>query len=91
MKKSIQEKLKELKNVLIQRLFKTMCVFWCTHDFNKSIYIPSLYFQEKYDVYGCFVVQMCSYLFQQNIDNTTKYERYQLLNYYMEDYNYKKK
>ena len=95
MKKSIQEKLKELEKRFNTKDYSKQCAcFWCTHDFKTNpIYIPSLYFQKKYDVYGCFCSPecACSYLFQQNIDNTTKYERYQLLNYlYGGIYNYKK-
>ncbi len=95
MKKSIQMKLKELeKQFNTNNVSKQSACFWCTCDFNTTpIHIPSLYFQEKYDVYGCFCSPecACSHLFQQNIDNTTKYERYQLLNYiYGKVYDYKK-
>ena len=95
MKKNIQDKLKDLeKQFNLNQNNKQSCCFWCTCEFNtKPIYIPSLFFQNKYDVYGCFCSPecACSHLFQQNIDNNTKYERYQLLNYiYGKIYNYKK-
>ena len=95
MKKTINEKLKELERVFnTNQVTKQSACFWCTCSFNsKAIHIPSLYFQEKYDVYGCFCSPecACSYLFQEKIDNNTKYERYQLLNYvYGKVYDYKK-
>ena len=95
MKKNINEKLKELELKFNTNQVNTnSACFWCTCAFNSNtIHIPSLYFQEKYDVYGCFCSPecACSYLFKQNIDNNTKYERYQLLNYlYGKVYNYKK-
>ena len=94
-KKRIQEKLKELeKKFNINDVTKQSACFWCTYDFNSTpIHIPSLFFKEKYNVYGCFCSPecACSYLFNENIDNNTKYERYQLLNYlYGKIYNYKK-
>ena len=52
-----------------------------------------MYHKEKYEVYGCFCSPECaaSYLFKENIDNNTKFERYQLLNYiYGKVYNYEK-
>lgn len=95
MKKNINQKLKELEKVFnTNHVVKQSACFWCTCSFNSNpIHIPSLYFQEKYDVYGCFCSPecACSHLFQQNIDNNTKYERYQLLNYvYGNIYDYKK-
>ena len=94
-KKRIQEKLKELeKQFNLNETVKQSACFWCTYDFNTpSIHIPSLCFQEKYNVYGCFCSPecACSYLFNESIDNNTKYERYQLLNYiYGKVYDYKK-
>ena len=94
-KKIINMKLKELeKNLNIKNVNNNSACFWCTYEFNSNpIYIPSLYFQNKYDVYGCFCSPecACSYLFQENIDNNTKFERYQLLNYlYGKPYNYTK-
>jgi len=95
MKKSIDNKLKILEKELnlndIQR--KSAC-FWCTCDYNSQpIYIPSTYYKKKYNVYGSFCSPecACSYLFNEQIDDITKYERYQLLNFlYGSLYNYKK-
>lgn len=93
--KTVQDKLKDLeKQFNTNNVTKNSACFWCTYDFNtKPIHIPSLYFQNKYDAYGCFCSPecACSYLFQENIDNNMKYERYQLLNYvYGKIYDYKK-
>tara|TARA_B100001093_G_C26849425_1_gene1024382 strand:- start:324 stop:1277 length:954 start_codon:yes stop_codon:yes gene_type:complete len=95
LQKTIQEKLKDLeKQFNTNTVNKQSACFWCTYEFNtKPIHIPSLFFQNKYDVYGCFCSPecACSYLFNQNIDNNMKYERYQLLNYvYGKIYDYKK-
>ena len=58
------------------------------------LFIYHHYFlKKKYDVYGCFCSPecACSYLFKEDIDNNTKFERYQLLNYvYGKIYNYTK-
>lgn len=94
-KKVINNKLKELEmNLNLNNINKRSACFWCTYEFNSNpIYIPSLFFQNKYDVYGCFCSPecACSYLFNQNIDDNTKYERYQMLNYiYGKIYNYTK-
>tara|TARA_Y100000992_G_C21253723_1_gene487339 strand:- start:82 stop:1035 length:954 start_codon:yes stop_codon:yes gene_type:complete len=71
---------------------KSAC-FWCTHDFdNPPIYIPKHKSNDNYFVYGCFCSPECSvsYLMNENIDTTEKFERYQLLNFiYGKIYNYK--
>ena len=94
-KKVINNKLKELEiNLNLNNINTGSACFWCTYEFNSNpIYIPSLFFQNKYDVYGCFCSPecACSYLFSENIDDNTKFERYQLLNYlYGGIYNYNK-
>lgn len=94
-KKNISKKLKELEQMFnCNKVDKKSSCFWCTCDFTSpAIYIPSLFFQNKYDVYGCFCSPECasSYLFRQNIDDNTKFERYQLLNYlYGKVYGYEK-
>ncbi len=94
-KKMINSKLKELEvNLNINNVNNKSACFWCTYEFNSNpIYIPSLFFKKKYDVYGCFCSPecACSYLFKEDIDNNTKFERYQLLNYvYGKIYNYTK-
>ena len=95
MKKSIDHKLKLLEKELnlndVQR--KSAC-FWCTCEYNSQpIYIPTTYYKNKYNVYGSFCSPecACSYLFNEQIDDITKYERYQLLNLlYGGLYDYKK-
>lgn len=94
-KRCISEKLKELEKRFTSNECddKSAC-FWCTYDFTTPpIHIPSLYYKDKYDVYGCFCSPECAaaHLFNESIDNNTKFERYQLLNYlYGEIYGYKK-
>ena len=61
---------------------KSAC-FWCTCSFdNPAIYIPSSYENNSYEVYGCFCSPQCavSFLKNQNIDTSTLWERYSLLN-----------
>lgn len=94
-KKNIYNKLKELEILFnSNNINKKSDCFWCTCDFTtQPIFIPSLYHKGKYEVYGCFCSPECaaSYLFKENIDNNTKFERYQLLNYiYGKVYNYEK-
>ncbi len=94
-KSEIYAKLSELeKNLNTNNINKKSACFWCTYEFESpQIYIPSLYYKESYNVYGCFCSPecACSYLFNEHIDNNTKHERYQLLNYiYGKIYNYKK-
>lgn len=95
-KKNIYNKLKDLELLFNNNNIankKSDC-FWCTCGFTTPpIYIPALFHKEKYEVYGCFCSPECgaAYLFQENIDNNTKFERYQLLNYiYGKIYNYEK-
>ena len=94
-KKIIYTKLGELeKNLNTNNIHKKSACFWCTCDFDSpSIHIPSLFYKEKYNVYGCFCSPECgaSFLFNEHIDDNTKFERYQLLNYlYGKIYNYDK-
>jgi hypothetical protein len=68
--------------------------FWCTCYFdNPTIYIPKYILNNVYNVYGCFCSPECasSYLMNEKIDITEKFERYQLLNnLYGSIYNYSK-
>ena len=94
--KHIWKKIKEL-----QKLFyfnnvysKKSACFWCTCEFdNPAIYIPKYKMNENYHVYGCFCSPECSvsYLMNENIDTSQKFERYQMLNYiYGKAYNYER-
>ena len=61
---------------------KSSC-FWCTYPFdNPAVYIPMSYTDHCYNVYGCFCSPECAvaYLKKENIDNSTLWERYSLLN-----------
>ena len=94
--KEIWKKLKELQNELHNNNIsdkKSSC-FWCTYDFdNPAIYIPKFKINKNYSVYGCFCSPQCatSYLMNENLDTSVKFERYQLLNYlYGKIYNYNK-
>lgn len=94
--KEIFKKLKELENNLHTNNIsdkKSSC-FWCTYDFdNPSIYIPKYLLKDTYHVYGCFCSPECgvAFLMEENIDSSTKFERYYLLNHiYSKIYNYKK-
>ncbi len=94
-KKIIYQKLSDLEKMLnTNTIQKKSACFWCTCDFDTPpIHIPSLFYKEKYNVYGCFCSPecACSSLFKEHIDDNTKYERYQLLNFiYGKIYNYEK-
>lgn len=93
--KIIHEKLSELEqNLHFNNITKKSNCFWCTYDFdNPVIYIPKCIKNDSYEVYGnfCSPECACSYLFNQHIDDTTKFERYQMLNFmYCNIYEYKK-
>lgn len=69
--------------------------FWCTCNFdNPPIYIPKHQLNGTYEVYGCFCSPECAcgYLFKQaNLNTSTKFERYHLLNnIYCKIYDYKR-
>lgn len=92
--KSINEKLKQLQSNLHNN---TICetnsaCFWCTYEFsNLPIAIPKFEMSSTYHVYGCFCSPECAvaHLLQENIDNSTKFERYHLLCYiYSKVFNY---
>ena len=93
--KEITRKLKILERNLHTNNIsdKKSACFWCTHPFdNPPIYIPKCYIKESYHVYGCFCSPECgaAYLMEENIESSTKFERYQLLNnLYCKIYEYK--
>ena len=72
---------------------KSAC-FWCTYDFgNPPVHIPKHEMKGTYHVYGCFCSPECAvaHLMAENIDSSTKFERYYLTNHiYSKIYNYKK-
>jgi len=90
------DKLKELRYQLHTNTIsdkKSDC-FWCTCDFdNPMILIPKYELNKTYHCYGCFCSPECAsaFLFKETIDNSTKFERYHLLNHiYCKIYNYEK-
>ena len=80
----IIDKLKELQQNMKHDnicLTDTDC-FWCTYSFeNPPIHIPKHIIKDVYHVYGCFCSPECAtaFLYNENIDNSTRYERYSLL------------
>ena len=90
--KTISNKIKQLSNNLRKNTLpdKRCSCFRCTFPFdNPPTYIPQYKLVNTYYVYGCFCSPECAagFLFDQSdIDDSTKYERYHLLNYiYLKD------
>ena len=94
--KDIWRKLKILQhNLHVNNISdKKSACFWCTCDFdNPPIYIPKHYIKNTYHVYGCFCSPECAtaFLMEENVDSSTRFERYHLLNHiYSKIYDYKK-
>jgi hypothetical protein len=94
--KIVWKKLKQLEhNLHINNISdKKSACFWCTYDFdNPPIYIPKFFIKNSYHVYGCFCSPECatSFLMEENIDSSTKFERYHFINHlYAKIYNYTK-
>ena len=94
--KEIYRKLNELKRNLKNNNVsdKRSACFWCTYEFdNPAIHIPKHYNNDILEVYGCFCSPECAlaYLKNEQIDDSTKWERYSLLNnVYCKVYNYTK-
>jgi hypothetical protein len=94
--KEIWKKLKQLEyNLHINNISdKKSACFWCTYEFdNPPIYIPKHFIKDSYHVYGCFCSPECAtaHLMEENIDSSTKFERYYLINHiYSKIYEYKK-
>ena len=94
--KEICRKLKQLEhNLHINNVNnKRSACFWDTCEFdNPPIYIPKHFINGTYNVYGCFCSPECgvAHLMNENIDSSTKFERYHLFNHiYTKIYDYKK-
>ena len=92
--KEIWVKLDQLKKKLRHNNVsdKKSACFWCTCTFdNPAIHIPIKYENNSYEVYGCFCSPECAvaYLKNENIDASTLWERYSLINnIYSKIYNY---
>ena len=89
--KKLDEQSNNLKNSNINK--KSAC-FWCTYDFdNNPVLIPKYELKNVFYCYGnfCSPECACSYLINENIDSSSKFERYYLLNnIYSKIYNYDK-
>ena len=94
-KKISQLKISYNKNDTFQIIssHRSAC-FWCTCDFDTpAIYIPKSIIKDTCNVYGCFCHPECAvaFLMNENVDTSTKFERYHLLNsMYGPIYNYDK-
>lgn len=93
--KDIHQKLKELKLQLYKNTnthVKSAC-FWCTYEYdNPTCYIPKYEMDHEIYGYGSFCRPECAvaFLMKENIDDSTKFERYHLLNkIYSKIYDYK--
>lgn len=83
--KEINKKLKQIKLSLYKNNLsdKKSACFWCTCDYdNDTCYIPKYDFGGNIHGYGAFCRPECgvAYLFKEIIDDSVKFERYQLLN-----------
>jgi hypothetical protein len=94
--KEVWKKLKQLEhNLHVNNISdKKSACFWCTYEFdNPPVYIPKHYIKDTYHVYGCFCSPECSaaFLMEENIDSSSKFERYYLINHiYSKIFDYKK-
>jgi hypothetical protein len=93
--KNIYKKLQDLsKQLKSNNITKKCACFWCTYDFdNEPIMIPKYELKEVYHCYGNFCSPECaaSFLMNENVDSSKKFERYYLLNnIYCKIYNYEK-
>jgi len=94
--KDLNAKLKKLKIQYYKNLdthYKPAC-FWCTYEYdNPCCYIPKYEIDDEMFGYGSFCRPECAaaFLMKENIDDSTKFERYHLLNkIYSKVYDYKK-
>jgi hypothetical protein len=94
--KDVNAKLKRLKIQLYKNSNpdKKSACFWCTYEYdNPSCYIPKYENDDQVFGYGSFCRPECAvaYLMKENLDDSTKFERYHLLNQiYSKVYDYKK-
>jgi hypothetical protein len=95
--KDIYTKLKKLKISLFKNMAfmeKKSACFWCTYEFdNPECYIPKYEIDKTIHGYGSFCRPECAaaYLMKENLDDSTKFERYHLLNQiYSKVFDYKK-
>jgi len=93
--KDLNDKLKRLKVNLYRNTMdeKQSACFWCTYEYdNQSCYIPKYESDGKIYGYGSFCRPECAvgHLMKEPLDDSTKFERYHLLNrVYGKVYGYK--
>jgi hypothetical protein len=93
--KDVNQKLKKLKIQLYKNAMpeKKSACFWCTYEYdNQPCYIPKYENDGSICGYGSFCRPECAvgFLMKENIDDSTKFERYHLLNQlYGKIYDYK--
>ena len=83
---TFQQKLNQLSVQLRNNdVSKKSDCFWCTYPFETpTVYIPKSKINGQYHVYGSFCCPQCAaaFIFADTVtDNTTKFERYHLLNF----------
>jgi len=94
--KDINQKLKKLKVSLYKNAMsdKKSACFWCTYEYdNPACYIPKYEMDGTIFGYGSFCRPECAvaFLMKETLDDSTKFERYHLLNQiYSKVYDYKK-
>jgi hypothetical protein len=94
--KDVNQKLKRIKLQFYKNNNpdKKAACFWCTYDYdNPSCYIPKYEMDGQIYGYGSFCRPECAvaFLMKENLDDSTKFERYHLLNQmYSKIYDYKK-
>ena len=81
----INQKLKKIKMDLYKNNLsdKQSACFWCTYEFdNPPCYIPKYEIDGEMCAYGSFCRPECAvaFLMKENLDDSTKFERYQFLN-----------
>jgi|Laugresbdmm110sn_1035088.scaffolds.fasta_scaffold54971_2 hypothetical protein len=94
--KDIHQKLRKLRTKFYKNTLndKKSACFWCTYDFdNEPCYIPKYEISDTISGYGCFCRPECAvgFLMNEQINDSTKFERYQILNQiYSKVYDFKK-
>jgi hypothetical protein len=83
--KDVHNKLKKLKIQYYKNVpnNKNSSCFWCTYEFdNPPCYIPKYEIDDVIHGYGSFCRPECAvgFLMKENLDDSTKFERYHLLN-----------
>jgi hypothetical protein len=93
---TIHQKLRRIKIALYKNAVaadKTSACFWCAHAFDTPpCYIPQYEINQTYYGYGCFCCPECAtaHLMKQGLDESTKFDRYHLINkIYKTVYEYK--